>query len=199
LAAVPPILEVREAFELAAAYNRPDGDRFYGPIGDAAIGAGLVLTNVEYPTYLRDEEGFGRLKGAVLVLTHECDLDQENERVLNDVALVCPIIPLDALVGRLNEALDYETARRLIANISARYVNRLLYLPLIPNELPWGGYLYLNHLTNTHLSKLTADDVKAICMLSRYGLRELDFALERHLLRPKVDRVPFQVEAGDGA
>ena len=186
-------LQVEEAADLAAAYPAPGRDRFYGAIGEAGLGAGLILTNVEYPLFLRQENAYGLLRGLVIVLTHECDLDQDNERLLNDTALICPVLPLDALVNNLNQVLDYETARRFISNVSARYVNRLLYLPVIADVLPTGGYLYLNQLTNTHLSRLTADGVERVCMLSGDGFRELDFAVQRHLLRPKADRVPFEI------
>jgi hypothetical protein len=197
VAAVPPALGADEAYELAAGYPAPGRDRFYGPVGDAALGSGLILTNIEYPTYLIEEERFGVLRGPVMVLTHECDLDPENERILNDNALICPIIPLDALVEALNQAVDYDEAKRFVSNVSARYVNRLLYLPPIPDLIPLGGYLYLNLLTNTHVSKLQAEDVAQPCMLSVDGFRELDFALERHLRRPKADRVPFEIDPAD--
>ena len=190
MATEPPVLTEREACELANEYPAPGRSRFYGPIGAAEIGAGMILRAVEYPVYLIEEGAFGRLAGPVLVLTHECDLDQANERLLNDMALVCPIVPLAAFVARLNEALDYDNARRFLANVSARYINRVMYLPAIPNFLPLGGYLYLNLLSNTHLSKLL--QFERICMLSVDGLRELDFALGRHLLRPNADRIPFQ-------
>jgi hypothetical protein len=153
----------------------------------------MVLTNVEYPLFLRDQNAYGLLKGLVIVLTHECDLDQNNERLLNDTALICPVLPLDVFVQQLQAVLDTAAARRFISNVSARYVNRLLYLPPIADVLPYGGYLYLNQLTNTHYSRLIADDVSRVCMLSGDGFRELDFALQRHMLRPKADRVPFEI------
>lgn len=197
MAAAPPALTADEAHELAAGYPAPGRDRFYGPVGDAALGAGLILTNVEYPSYLIEEDRFGILSGPAMVLTHECDLDPENERILNDNALICPIITLDALVDGLNQVVDYEEAKRFVSNVSARYVNRVLYLPPIPDVIPRGGYLYLNLLTNTHVTKLQGQDVTQPCMLSVDGFRELDIALERHLRRPKADRVPLQPGAPD--
>lgn len=193
MATEPPVLSAQEAYEIASAYPAPGRDRFYGGIGDAALGAGVILRNVEYPLYVIEEGTFGRFSSIAMVLTHECDLDQENERVLNDIALVCPIIDLESFTARLNAVLDCANASRFIANVSARYINRLLYLPIIPDHLPLGGYLYLNLLTNTHLSKLAT--AEPVCMLSGDGFRELDFALERHFLRPKADRVPFEVDA----
>jgi hypothetical protein len=70
----------------------------------------------------------------------------------------------------------------------------MLYLPSIPDVMPRGGYLYLNLLTNTHISKLQGEGVAQTCMLSVDGFRELDFSLERHLRRPKADRVPLQTD-----
>jgi hypothetical protein len=191
VATEPPVLTVRDAYEIAAAYPAPGRDRFYGALAGAALGAGVILQDVEYPLFVIEDGSWGRFTSLAMVLTHECDLDQENERVLNDVALVCPIIDLESFTLRINAVLDCATASRFIANVSARYINRLLYLPAIPDHLPLGGYLYLNLLTNTHLSKLTS--AAPICMLSPDGFRELDFAVERHFLRPKADRMPFEV------
>ena len=198
MAAAPPALTADEALKLAAAYPAPGRDRFYGPVGNAALGAGLVLTNIEYPTYLVDEDRFAIVKGPAVVLTHECDLDPENERILNGNALICPIIPLDALVDSLNKVVDYEEAKRFISNVSARYVNRVVYLPPIPDVIPKGGYLYLNLLTNTHVSRLQGENITQPCMLSVDGFREIDFALERHLRRPKADRVPLEAATPEG-
>jgi hypothetical protein len=186
-------MEAQQAFELATANSPPAFDRFYGPVGDAGIGAGILLNNVEFPTYIAQQDGFGVLRGLVLVLTHECDLDQANDRIMNDAAIVCPVIPLESFAESLEAVLDDQAAGVLLGNVTARYVNRLVYLPLIPDVLPLGGYLYLNMLTNTHYSKLASDDVQSVCMMSGDGLRELDYALERHLRRPKADRVPFEV------
>lgn len=190
-------MEAQKAFGFATANSPPASDRFYGPVGEAAIGAGLMLNNVEYPTYITQNDDFGVLRGLVLVLTHECDLDPDNSRIMNDAAIICPVIPLEAFAESLEALLGDEDAAVLLGNITARYVNRLVYLPVIPEVLPYGGYLYLNMLTNTHYSKLTDGEVQAICMMSGDGLREIDHALERHLRRPKADRVPFEVRGLD--
>jgi hypothetical protein len=186
-------MEASQAFAFATASSPPASDRFYGPVGEAGIGAGLLLNNVEYPTYIVQEDRFGVLRGLVLVLTHECDLDQANTRVMNDAAIVCPIIPLETFVQSLEEVLDDRAVGVFLGNVTARYINRLVYLPVVPEVLPYGGYLYLNMLTNTHYSKLANDEVQMVCLMSGDGLREVDHALERHLRRPKADRVPFEV------
>lgn len=185
-------MDANAGFASATANSPPSHSRFYGPPGDAAIGAGYLLNNVEYPTFLSTENSFGVVRGLVLVLTHECDLDQENERLFNESALVCPVIPLDAFVEEVSAAVGDEQAAGFVANVTARYVNRLVYIPTIADVLPLGGYLYLNLITNTEYSRLIAEDVSPVAMLSVDGLLEIDLSLERHLRRPKADRVPLQ-------
>lgn len=187
-------MDERAAFAIANASPPPHFERFYGPVADAAIGAGMILSNVQYPTFDTEVGRFRIVSGLVLILTHECDLDQANERVFNGSAVICPIIPLGSLAGSLSGVMTDDEARGWISNVSARNVNRLIYIPIIPSVLPLGGYLYLNLIGSTHLSLLSLEGVEQICMLSAEGLREVDLALERHFRRPKADRLPFQNE-----
>lgn len=185
-------MQARAAFDIATANPSPSAERFYGAIKDAAVGAGMLINDVEYPAYVIEENRFGVRRGLVLVLTHECDLEQANARVLNDAAIICPVIPLEAFAETLGEVLPDNVAGQFLSQVTARNVNRVMYIPVIADILPMGGYLYLNLLSHTHLSKLVGDAVTPICMTSPDGLREIDLALERHLRRPKDDRMPFQ-------
>lgn len=185
-------MDAGTGYSRATANSPPSHARFYGDVGDAGVGAGMLLANVEYPTYLADNDTFAVVRGLVVVLTHECDLDQDNERLLNDSALICPVIPLEQFVEGVSEAVGDELAAQFIGNITARYVNRVMYIPMIPNVLPLGGYLYFNLLTNTSFSRVTENGAESVAMLSVDGLLELDLSLEQHLRRPKSDRIPFQ-------
>jgi len=188
-------MDPRKSFEIATANLPAASTRFYGDVRNSAIGAGMILAEVEYPAFISTENRFGVVRGLVIVLTHECDLDQGNARVFNDAAIICPIIKLENMTDTLSEIMDDVDLNDFLSNVSARNVNRLLYIPLVPEVMPLGGYLYLNLISHTHLSKLTEQTVKTVCMLSGEGLRELDYALERHLRRPKADRLPFQPTA----
>lgn len=190
-------MDARAAFEIATKNLPPAAERFYGIATEAGMGTGMMLSNVAYPAYLAEHGRFGIVEGIVIVLTHECDLDLANERVLNNAAVICPVIPLEQFVAALGEMLDDDAAEKLLSNITSRNVNRLLYLPIVPDVLPMGGYLYLNLLTSTHRSKLEGEEVARLCMMSGDGLRELDHAIERHFRRPKADRLPFQPRAAD--
>ncbi len=187
-------MDERAAFTVANASPPPHFDRFYGPVANAALGAGMVVSNTRYPTFDDEAGRFAVVSGMVLILTHECDLDAENDRVFNESAVVCPIIPLESLASSLEGVMNDEEARGWISNVSARKVNRLVYIPIIPAVLPLGGYLYLNLITSTHLSMLNDEAVVPVCMLGAEALREIDLALERHFRRPKSDRMPFQNE-----
>lgn len=189
-------MEIQKAFDIANANPPPSFARFYGPAAGAAIGAGVVLTNVEYPIYLTDQERYGILRGLVIVLSHECDLDPANDRNFNESALVCPILSFESVLDTLSNVFDESALGTYLRNITSRNVNRLVYVPGIADILPYGGYLYLNLMTSTHISKLSGPGIEKVCMLSADGLREMDFALERHLRRPKSDRVPLQTTFG---
>lgn len=190
-------MDASDAHKIASAKAPVSHSRFFGTFASAAIGAGAIIHNVEYPAYLSEEGRFGVVRGLILVLTHECDLDQRNERLFNDTALICPIIPMENFVQSCGVVLNDESLETLIANVVARHVNRLIYFPVVPEVLPLGGFVYLNLISNTHLSKLTEGDSETICMLGDVGLREFDYALERHLRRPKADRIPYQYGSGE--
>lgn len=85
-----------------------------------------------------------------------------------------------------NERKDYK--RAFVGNLASRRVSRLVYLPpcdLLDN----GGVAYLNQITHAHVSAFKG--IARRCALSVYGLRDLEYAIENHLLRPKADELGF--------
>jgi hypothetical protein len=139
-----------------------------------------------------DEEAgrFAVKAGLVYVISHECDLDPENERLMNELAIVCPIMKMESFVAAA-EPLGDEFVSGFLSNLAARYVSRAVYLPPIADALPFGGMLYLNSISHTHISKLTNQETVAIGCVTSRGLFEIDMALERHLRRPKADTLPL--------
>ena len=125
----------------------------------------------------------------MVVLTHECDVSSSNEREFNDSVLICPLLTVDALVQEITDweyAEDYN--RAFLGNLASRKISRLLYFPPC-RVLPNGGVAYLNQITHTHVSSFPTPAATSCCALSAFGLEELEYVLESHLLREKADRL----------
>lgn len=67
----------------------------------------------------------------------------------------------------------------------------LIFLPPIRGEMDFGGVLYLNHITHTHVSTFDDGSAQGLCSVTAFGLEHIEYALENHLLRPKADRLAF--------
>lgn len=185
-------MDVAQAHSIVSAAARDDAGTFYGPPAGLALGAGLILSNVEFPSYQPDEDRFVVWAGPVLVLSHECDLDQDNQRLLNDLALVCPVRRLEALVEMATEA-GYSDAYlgKFLGNLASRKVSRAIYFPPLPSSLPYGGFIYLNQFTHTSVRRLSANDAERVAALSAYAMQSVDYVLLEHLFRNKADRLPL--------
>ena len=189
-------MEIAQAHSIVAAAARDDAGTFYGEPAGLALGAGLILSNVEFPAYQPDEDRFVAWAGLVLVLSHECDLDQDNQRLLNDLALICPVRKLEALVEMAAEAGYNDNAlTTFLGNLASRRVSRAMYLPPFPDVLPYGGFIYLNQFTHTSVKRLSAEDAQTVTALSAYAMRSVDYVLLEHLFRDKADRLPLTLAA----
>lgn len=185
-------MDVAQAHTIVAAAARDDAGTFYGPSAALALGAGLILSNVEFPAYQPDEDRFIVWAGPVLVLSHECDLDQDNQRLLNDLALICPVRRLEALV-EMAEAAGYSdnALTTFLGNLASRRVSRAMYFPPLPDVLPYGGFIYLNQFTHTSVKRLSANDAERIAALSVYAMQSVDYVVLEHLFRDKADQLPL--------
>lgn len=189
-------MDVSQAHSIVTAAARDDAGAFYGPSAGLALGAGLILSNVEFPSYQPDEDRFVVWAGPVLVLSHECDLDPENQRLLNNLALICPLRRLEVLV-EMAEAAGYSdnALTTFLGNLASRRVSRAMYFPPLPDILPYGGFIYLNQFTHTSVKRLSAEDVERITALSAYAMQSVDYVLLEHLFRDKVDQLPLHSAA----
>src|SRR5215213_135774 len=77
---------------------------FYGPANELSLGAGLIYSDVLYPLFNEDTGLFETASGMVLVLTHECDVDVENVRHLNEFLVCCPITPFPIFADELEQS-----------------------------------------------------------------------------------------------
>ena len=185
-------MNVTQAHSIASAAARDDAGAFYGPPGELALGAGLILSNIEFPSYQPDEDRFVVWAGPVLVLSHECDLDQSNQRLLNDLALICPIRRLDVLVEMADAAGYSDNAlTTFLGNLASRKVSRAIYLPPLQDTLPYGGFIYLNQFTHTSVKRLSSGNTERVAALSVYAMQTVDYVLLEHLFRDKADQLPL--------
>jgi hypothetical protein len=115
---------------------KTDPARFYGPAHAFPLGTGLLVRDcvlaTAHPTEVRFETGVG----LGLVITHECDVDQSNNRYFNDLVLVCPIIPLDNFCLSCEEEEGPGAWGGILPAIAADTVYRAMYLPPLPKGWP---------------------------------------------------------------
>lgn len=161
--------------------------KYYGKeIATFPLGVGQIYTGIRYPIINAEELVYDTVEGMVYVLTHECDVDQDNNRPFNDVALICPIIPLDVYLTHLQEQVtDDLLINDSLCQLGKDNIHRLLYFPPIYPELEYGGVINLNQITHTHISSFESANCKYITSLSADGLRVTDYKIKNHLLRPK--------------
>lgn len=168
---------------------------WYGQAGTLAPGVGVIFDKIAYPLFNPSTQRYQIESGLVLILTHECDIDQNNVRAMNRGFLVVPLIPLDTFAANFSKEGLKDDARALARDIAANKVHRLMFLPP-PNQLlridnfPLGAFLYFNAITNADISHLAVDGARPVCALSEIGLQALDARLKNHLFRPKAERLP---------
>ncbi len=163
---------------------------FYGSSEGVSIGSGLILNDVEFATFDPAVDRFVVISGKIIVLSHECDLDGDNDRLLNDRALICPVLSISDLLERAKlKSFNQEKIDTFLVNLVKRRVSRAIFFPPL-SDLPSGGILYLNEITSTPVSRLSA--ANPICAVSAYGMRVIDYSLENHLRRPKAERLPYE-------
>jgi hypothetical protein len=161
---------------------------FYGSADGLSLGTGLVYEQIKYPLYNEEKQLFDTVEGAVLVLTHECDLDPNNERHFTEYVLCCPITPFDQFALEVEESESEAKLYQLIPNIAGNTVFRILYLPPHERSLKYGGIINLNQICSTHVEVF--EGIDRLCALSTYALRYVDSKIENHLRRPKAELLP---------
>ena len=145
----------------------------------------MFFSNVRLPAFDSNALLYKTVRGLVYVVTHECDVSQDNRRPLNDSVLICPLIRFEEFVAEFN-ALPNLPA--FLGELATRDVFRAIYVPSL-REIPYGAILYLNRITSTHVSAFEESGVDCIGAVSTTGLREIDASLQNLLMREKADRL----------
>lgn len=183
-------MELARAREIIEANAQDDSGSFYGSHADMSLGMGLLIDKVEFPIFNEETDKFSVQAGLVYVLSHECDLDPKNSRFLNGIALVCPVLQLEAVLIDAEERKVAEgDLGAFLGNVAARKIARCVYLPPLADRVPNGGFLNLNLLASTSVGRIEAGDrVAAITIPALYTIQE---ALSEHLLREKSETLPL--------
>ncbi len=167
-------------------------DQFYGPVGTMGLGAGIIVSSIPQPIYLREEEAYATGKGAALILTHECDIDPVNTRPFNDKALVVPLIKFDKYVAEAIQGYSIDEVTAFATNVASGKTTRLCFLPRfgdLDSPLYSGALLDLNSLAFCGVQSLAKSPI--LCSLTGYAIGIIDRSLQNHLFRPKSDNAPL--------
>ena len=84
--------------------------------------------------------------------------------------------------------MDDSSLSAFYSNLGMDNVSRLSYIPPIPDYLPYGGVLYYNQITHTHISSFKNQDDN-IESMTYAGLRIIDYKITNHMLRPKAENL----------
>lgn len=182
-------MKVEEAVKHVLGSSTVDVGRFYSLGKDLSIGRGMLYDKIVFPLFDSDSGVFLTLEGQGYVLTHECDVDENNNKLFNTDVLICPIIPLQDVVEELKQELSQAQLISFLTNLGSRKISRLVYLPTLGGGLAYGGVLYLNQITNVPVSIFHDGQAQSIGAVTGYGLTVVDTSIENHLLRPKADRL----------
>lgn len=178
------MISAGEACALLAERLDYDAKRFYFAARDLPVGVGEIFSGLRFPLYEDTESVFYTVEGTVYILTHECDI--ANERPFSSYALICPVIELGNWVEEYQQHHSEDELRSLLAHIAQRNVFRVMYLPPLNPDLPFGGLMYFNQITHTHINGFRAPAAALLGSVTNYGLVKVDHMIENHLLRPKA-------------
>lgn len=184
-------MDVAKAHSIITQSYTLNHGKFYSSGSGLNLGVGKIYNNVRYPHFSEHSNIFQTLRGMVYILTHECDVDQANKRPFNELLIVCPILKFENFCQQFQAELDESTFISLMYRIARQEVSRVIYIPPYQNQLAYGGFLYLNHMTSTHVQAFQIDNVDEVCAVTAYGLQSIDFALRNHLFRPKSEFLAF--------
>jgi len=186
-------MDVRAARAIISDVTQLIDGRFYGATQSSApVGVGQIYANVRCPIYDDIDNVFDTVESLVYVLTHECDIDQTNNRPFNKHLIVCPIIPLENTVAALAAETSDEQIRSFLCELVNGNISRLVYISPFNPKLNSGGVLFLNQLSHTHINALSLPQVEHAATVSDFALQKIDRALENHLRRPKARPLPYQ-------
>jgi hypothetical protein len=182
-----------ECYSLINAHLGFDAIRFYGEASHLSLGRGLIYGGILYPLFHQTDMSFLTVEGSVYVITHECDVSQENVRPYNDDVLICPLSPFELFAARYEEAYGEQRLKSFLANIARGKVSRLMYFPRMDGYFGYGAIVFLNQMCGTKVQAFNREGVEKIAALSPVGAFLVERMLHNHFLRPKDEMLSPKV------
>jgi hypothetical protein len=183
-------MTVEEAFHYITERLTYAPASFYGSPDRLSLGTGLIFKGVDYPSYSVDHDGYLTLEGKVWVITHECDIDPKNNRPFNDHALLCPIIDFEHFVAVYLSKRNEAALKAFLNELAEHKLSRASYIPMITDQLPYGGILDFNKISNTHISVFEKGKCNVIGAFTDSGQSYIDKILTNHFFRAKAESLP---------
>ncbi len=144
-------MDVKEAYNILNDQSAYDFGRFYGPL-DAPLGVGQLYSGVRYSSFNHADQLFDTREGYVYVISHECDLSQDNIRPFNHYTILCPVIKLEDCVRELSNSMGQDRLKTFLRDLGKDVISRVVFFPAIDGgALPYGGIIYLNQLSHIHV------------------------------------------------
>lgn len=185
-------MDAYEAHTYISSKLTVDAGRFFTKGVDLPLGVGKIFSSVRYPVYIQESQIYQTLEGLVYILSHECDIDPANQRTFNDHLLICPILDFQKFIEEYQKQYTEDQLKSFLSHLAEHKISRVVYLPHIPDCLPFGGILYLNQVTNTHVSEFSQNRVSEVGTVTAPGLMVIDYSLLNHFLRPKSVSLPLE-------
>lgn len=186
------MVDVQEVVKAALDHFPFQPGAFYGSTSGLSVGTGLIFDGIRFADYDIDVRGFDTLEGAVLVVSHECDISQENSRFFSEQVLVYPIIRFDDFAFEFVSSKSEQDLLQFLPDLAGNRVFQAFYLPPIDcPQLRYGGIVYFNYMSSTHVTEFEQERANSICALSGYAQGIIDKKLENHFLRPKAEKLPI--------
>ena len=184
-------MDLSRAREITRDNSTDDPGSFYGDARGLSLGMGLIIDKVEYPFFNHEEDRFSIRSGAVYVLSHECDLEPTNNRFLNGSALVCPVLPIEAVLEEAsNSEISDNDLGAFLGAVASRKIARCVYLPPLSPNWNYGALVNLNLIVSTSVSRL--EKGARIAAISGPALYSIHNALSEHLMRAKSESLPHE-------
>lgn len=188
-------MDVNRAKQTMLKHYKYNTGAFYGSALSMNVGAGLIYSGILFPIFQQADRIFETVEGMVYVLTHECDIDPSNDRNFNESVLVCPIIKFEYWAEEFVSEKTEGELFGMLPDIAKDNVFRVFYFPPIPQHidgqaLPYGGLIFFNQITSTHVSCFYDFAARKLCALSTYGAERVDYKLKITFFAQKVKNCP---------
>ena len=88
--------------------------------------------------------------------------------------------------------MRFAQTKSFIHQLADSKVDRAIFVPAIPDPLPYGGVLYFSTMTGTSVRELLKPEVVTECVVTVPALKYIDDRMHQALLkRPKDQALPL--------